>query len=325
MNSPAPPESLNATTVLSQSLRGVALAARAFAFAPARRWRMRQRMDAGTAPLNVPFYHRVSDTRANDWTIGCEQFRRHVQFCAERFEPVGLCELQQRVVSGRNERPTITFTFDDGYAENMENAIPVLLEFEMPTTYFVTVGNVVNQIPFPHDIDAGRPLAVNTIDHLRQMSDAGIDIGLHTLTHPDFSLSDDRDSARREIVDAKHQLEDLIGRKVDSFAVPYGLPRQLTRMVFEVSREAGLSSVCSAFGAYNVPGRDAFHIRRFHGDPQFSRLANWLSFDPRKLRNEPVIDTAAPTDETDATVDAADMPFVDSAMPQTESPASPLR
>jgi hypothetical protein len=34
---------------------------------------------------------------------------------------------------------------------------------------------------------------------------------------------------------------------------------------------------------------DAFHIRRIHGDPDFVRLRNWLSFDERKLRQEPAL------------------------------------
>ena len=324
MTSHQPTGSPIAAPTPAANLRGFALAAREVALAPSRRWRMRGRMRAGTAPLNVPFYHRVADSHPNDWTIRCDQFRRHVEYCAQHFQRVSLLELQRRVACGRNETPTITFTFDDGYAENIDNAIPVLLEYDMPTTYFVTVGNVVNQIPFPHDMEAGRPLPVNSVEHLRQMSDAGIDIGLHTLTHPDFSKFTEREAVRREIIDAKCQLEDIVGRVVRTFAVPYGLPQQLTRLVFEVSREAGLSGVCSAFGAYNVPRRDAFHIRRFHGDSEFSRLVNWLSFDARKLRDEPVIDTAQPSDDSDTKVDMKTGPTVAvGATPSPDSTTSP--
>ena len=45
----------------------------------------------------------------------------------------------------------------------------------------------------------------------------------------------------------------------------------------------------SAHGGYNVPGDDPFHLRRVHGDRQFSRLVNWLSFDPGKHAARPAL------------------------------------
>ena len=90
-----------------------------------------------------------------------------------------------------------------------------------------------------------------------------------------------------EIITAKDELEQWIGRPVRYFAVPYGLPSHLTSMVIDAVYRCGMLGFCSAFGAYNTVGRDSFHIRRFHGDPSFSRMKNWLSFDPRKLRLEP--------------------------------------
>ena len=47
--------------------------------------------------------------------------------------------------------------------------------------------------------------------------------------------------------------------------------------------EAGFDGVCSAYGGYNFPGDDPFHLRRIHGDPETIRLKNWLTLDPRKL------------------------------------------
>jgi hypothetical protein len=90
-------------------------------------------------------------------------------------------------------------------------------------------------------------------------------------------------------MEAKDELEQMIGRAIRYFAFPYGMPEQLTEEAIEVVQEAGFAGFCSAFGGYNLPGRDAFHIRRCHGDPEFSRFVNWLSFDPGKLRKEPVV------------------------------------
>jgi hypothetical protein len=82
----------------------------------------------------------------------------------------------------------------------------------------------------------------------------------------------------------------------------------LTQAAIACVQRAGLRGFCSAFGGYNLPGRDAFHIRRFHGDEDFARFRNWLDFDTRKLRHEPRIDYQLPTDLDSPRQPAEDAP-----------------
>lgn len=239
------------------------------------------------APIFVPFYHRVADAHPNDWTISRAGFQQQVDYCQSGFDLIDLKEVQRRVTANDSARPAVSFTFDDGYAENCDFALPMLADRQIPCTYFVSTGHVRRQEAFPHDLAAGVKLAVNTTAQLREAADAGIEIGLHTRNHVDFSQVHDADDVRQEIVTAKDELEQMIGRSVRYFAFPYGLPPQLTQVAIRAVHEAGLLGFCSAFGAYNLTGRDAFHIRRFHGDPEFSRFRNWLSFAPSKVRREP--------------------------------------
>ena len=270
-------------------LRSVAIEARSRLTSPLRQAQLRKLCDAGNAPMSVLFYHRVADSVPNDWTITRSKFLRHVEYCRDHFDMIGLDELQRRSASGSSSRPSVTFTFDDGYAENSEYALPLLAELSVPCVYFVTVDNIENQQPFPHDVSAGQTLRPNSVNQLREAAAAGIEIGLHTATHVDFSLSDDHDTIRREIYEAKDRLEQLLGNQIRYFAVPYGLPNQLTAPVIQAARNAGLAGLCSAYGAYNFPGNDDFHIRRIHGDPDFARLRNWLTYDHRKVRIEPSV------------------------------------
>ena len=272
-----------------QFLRSAAIEARLRLTAAARKQQVQQLCRDGAAPMSVLFYHRVADSFPNDWTISREQFLRHVEYCQQHFTLVGLDEVQRRAAAGHSSEPTVTFTFDDGYAENSEFALPVLAERQIPCVYFVTVENVTRQTSFPHDVAAGTALPVNTIGQLRDAATSGIEIGLHTATHCDFSKGDDDPTLRREIHDAKEELEQLLGQPVRYFAVPYGLPEQITPNVVSAAHQAGLSGVCSAYGAYNFPGQDAFHIRRIHGDPEFARLRNWLTYDDRKVKIQPIV------------------------------------
>ncbi|HEX4147431.1 MAG TPA: polysaccharide deacetylase family protein, partial [Pirellulales bacterium] len=150
---------------------------------------------------------------------------------------------------------------------------------------------VRDQRPFPHDVAAGHPLAPHTVAQLRDMAAAGIEIGAHTRTHSDLGSIRDPQTMRDEIVGGGEDLEDWLGQRVRYFAFPYGLHANLNRLAFCTAREVGYEAACSAYGAYNFPGGDGFHIQRAHGDPDMLRLRNWVSLDPRKLRMEPFVDT----------------------------------
>ena len=77
----------------------------------------------------------------------------------------------------------------------------------------------------------------------------------------------------------------MVGRPVRYFAFPYGHYHNLTTESFELAYASGYRGVCSAYGGYNFPGDDSFHLQRIHPDNDLLHLKNWLTVDPRKLRS----------------------------------------
>lgn len=249
---------------------------------PLRRWQGASRAARGAEPVSILFYHRVADDHPNAWTMPCSAFAQQVDWIARRFDVVSLAEAQRRIASGDNRRPTVCLTFDDGYGDNCDFALPLLLEKRLPVTYFVSTDHVFNDLPFPHDIAAGTPLRPNTLGEIRSMAQAGVEIGAHTRTHADLGRVASHAKLEDELVGSKHQLEQALGQTVDYFAFPYGMHHNLSAAAFRVAYEAGLAGVCSAYGAYNLPGTDPYHLQRIHADPEMIRLRNWLTVDPRK-------------------------------------------
>ena len=123
------------------------------------------------------------------------------------------------------------------------------------------------------------------------MAELGIEIGAHTRTHADMGKLRDPARIHDEVSGCGRELEQMLGRRVAHFAFPYGLPRHMSAAAFRAAREHGYDSVSSAYGDYNYPGDDPFHIRRIHPD-NLTVLRNWATLDPRKL-GKPV-----PFDET---------------------------
>ena len=251
---------------------------------PSRRRATVQRAAHGREPIQILFYHRVADEHPNGWTLSTQSFARQIRWLRSRFEVVSLSDAQARIDSGRNQRPTACITFDDGYADNRRFAIPLLLSQRIPFAYFVSTDHVLGRQTFPHDIAAARPLGINTLAHLREMAAAGVEVGAHTRSHANLGGNLSRDELTDEIVGSKRELETAIGCRVRYFAFPYGKHENLSAAAFRIAFEAGFDGVCSAYGGYNFPGDDAFHLRRFHADREFIRFKNWLTIDPRKLR-----------------------------------------
>lgn len=258
------------------------LAAYVAATQPWRHWQMRRLMRRSTATIVILFYHRVAEHEDNDWTISFRHFRRQIDFIRKRFDMISLEEAQRRVRGG-NHRPAVSITFDDGYADNCREALPLLIELGIPVTYFVTTDPVVRQEPFPHDVACGRPLAPNTVAQLRDLASAGVVLGHHTRTHPDLGQVSCERRLHDELVRSRDELADLLGTEIRYFAFPFGRSTNCSEQAVRMARDAGYWGVCTADGGYNWPGEDAFVLKRIHGDPDPARFRNWLTLDPRKM------------------------------------------
>lgn len=270
--------------MIPDSLKSPMLGLYYLATLPQRQHAAAQRERNQQVPVIVLFYHRVADAQFNDWTISNARFRSQMRWLQERFEVVSLEEAQRRIAAEENDRPTVCITFDDGYADNCEQAVPWLLEHRFPFTYFVTSDHAQSGDPFEHDAKRGCPLTPNSVEQLRQMAAAGVEIGAHTRTHADLGKIALEAELFDEIVGSKRDLESLLDRPVRYFAFPFGLAENMSTAAFRIAFQAGLWGVCSAYGGYNMPGDDSFHLQRIHGDPQWSRFRNWLTVDPRKAR-----------------------------------------
>ncbi|GAA4428835.1 polysaccharide deacetylase family protein [Bremerella cremea] len=254
-------------------------------------WRARfrkVRARVAMAPVMVLFYHRVADTNLNPWTITNDDFRRHLDWLQAHLEVVSLEEAQRRIASRYNTKPCVAITFDDGYSENCDFAIGELIRREMPATYFVTLENVLTGRPFPHDADLGINAPPNTLQQICEMARSPwIEIGGHTRTHPDVGKMRDLLLLKDEVIFATEGLEQLIDKPIRYFAFPFGQHSNLNDTAINLLREKGIQGFCSAYGGYNFPGDDPYHIQRIHGDPDMARLRNWLTIDPRKVNGVP--------------------------------------
>ncbi len=262
---------------------------------PYRVYRRRMAEARGMAPITVLFYHRVADDAASPWTLSNRAFAQQMRWLKYRFDLLSLAEAQRRIARRENHRQAVCVTFDDGYAANCHEAIPLLIAEKIPCTYFVSSRCVLEGSPFPHDVARGYEGRPNTIDEIRAMAAEGIDIGAHTRSHVDLGRVNNPRKLHEEVVVAGEELQQAIGTAVRYFAFPYGQTVHLSQAAFRLAHEYGYDGVCSAYGGYNFPGDDPFHIQRVCAD-NLLRLKNWVTLDPRKVRLHRRFEYLTPSD-----------------------------
>ena len=67
-------------------------------------------------------------------------FRAHLKFLSRFFRIVSLDQVWNQDERGRDQRPKVALTFDDGLRNNLTAAYPLLREFNAPATFFVCPG-----------------------------------------------------------------------------------------------------------------------------------------------------------------------------------------
>jgi peptidoglycan/xylan/chitin deacetylase (PgdA/CDA1 family) len=98
-------------------------------------------------PALILVYHRVGRPKTDPWqmSVSPERFAEQLQVLRRQAHPMTLQELIQALGTGKIPRRSVVVTFDDGYADNLYEAKPLLEQYGIPGTFFVTTGYVAQQ------------------------------------------------------------------------------------------------------------------------------------------------------------------------------------
>jgi peptidoglycan/xylan/chitin deacetylase (PgdA/CDA1 family) len=198
-------------------------------------------------------------------------FRRMLADLARDHTFVSHSDAVARVRDGRIDKPYLSFSWDDGFADNVL-AARMLEEFGTTGCFFVCPGIVGER-------DVGKlsafcerrlifPLVTNfmTWDDMEKLLSRGHEIGGHTMTHP--SLGElPAAQAEDEVARSYEQINHRLG-KVEHFAWPHGRWVNFSPAAREAVFRAGFTSCASAVRGCHVtasgPDPAALCVRRDH-------------------------------------------------------------
>jgi peptidoglycan/xylan/chitin deacetylase (PgdA/CDA1 family) len=183
---------------------------------------------------------------------------------AHGYRTVRLVEAVARLREGKSfPNRTCVLTFDDGFQTVYAEAFPVLQRYAMSATVFLTVGagdalQSGERLPTLE----GRPML--SWPEIREMQQAGIDFGAHTLTHPDLTRLP-AEQVAIEMSASKARIESELGTPVTSFAYPFGRydaeSRRLAQQYFSCACADTLGLLSRRSDPYALERVDAYYLR----------------------------------------------------------------
>lgn len=170
------------------------------------------------------------------------------------------CLLEHRALPER----TVVLTFDDGFRNFLDSAVPALQRFDFPATVFLPSGYCGGTNSWPGQPDWVQREELLSWPEIDDLANRGFIFGAHTATHPmltALSLAE----AEREIKESKTAIEAHIRRSVEFFAYPFGSwnpgVRELVSKHFRASCSTGAGVIEPDADPFALPRVDAHYVR----------------------------------------------------------------
>lgn len=195
----------------------------------------------------IVMYHHIKfcDNNCNDiekgLSVSPEIFDGQMKYLKENnWESIKLNDLFYKY-----DQPTIAITFDDGYKDNLTEALPIMKKYELVATIFIISDMVGNE-------------GYLNWDEIKELKNAGWEIGVHSATHPNLATLGTED-LKYQIIEAKKKIDENVGINTNSFSYPAG---KYNQEVINIVKEAGLNlAVTTNYDKHNAKDK-IFELNR---------------------------------------------------------------
>ncbi|MGC0403229.1 peptidoglycan/xylan/chitin deacetylase (PgdA/CDA1 family) [Streptomyces sp. SAI-126] len=225
----------------------------------------------------IAMYHSVGDRSDDPYRVTVTPDRLDGQLAWLRrrgLRGVSVSDL----LAAPSRKGLVGLTFDDGYADFLDHALPALRSHGFGATLFVLPGLLGGDNAWD-PLGPRKPLL--SAGGIREAAEAGIEIGSHGLTHVDLTTADDV-LLKSEVVESRAVLEELTGAPVEGFCYPYG---SLDRRAVDTVRDAGYAYACAIDpGSIDSP----LALPRVHIGQSDKAVRLFLKYRLHRLRRRPV-------------------------------------
>lgn len=204
---------------------------------------------ANAAPIPILVYHQIDSAPPKGAPfrglyVSRAAFSRQMALLKLLgYQGLSMTDLQP-YLRGEKSGKVVGITFDDGYLNNLTNALPVLQKHGFSSTCYVVDELLGKTNVWDAQIGIAQTKLM-TAEQLLQWQAGGQEAGAHTQRHVDLTQTE-AVNAQREIADSKSTLEQMLGKRIQHFCYPYGkFTASHTDMVGEAGFETATTTVRS--------------------------------------------------------------------------------
>ena len=210
--------------------------------------------------VRVLMYHRINISRRFDQlTVSPQRFDEHMAFLAKNYHVISLEKmLSSDFQADSLDRPLVVLTFDDGYLDNLTQALPTLIQYQLPATIFVTTDFCEQTRQHPRYPNSKQRLHLNWEEIQQLQKNPLITIGSHTCQHPNLPHLSSAQSWH-EVNHSREILMEKLGKAPDFFCYPSGY---LTGREIDHVRKAGYQAAVTVENGLNHSKISKFELKR---------------------------------------------------------------
>jgi peptidoglycan/xylan/chitin deacetylase (PgdA/CDA1 family) len=208
-------------------------------------------------------YHHISARPiqgfSDKWTVTPGALAAQMRLLAlAGYTPIDLDTLLSRRAYGARLPPrAVVITFDDGYQDSVNHAVPILTKLRFTATFYLVAG-LMGQTSRWLEVTPARDLPLIDSRVAADLADAGFVCGAHGLTHRKLSELPAHE-CRMELVRSREILQQYLSRPVMHLAYPHGA---YNAEVLGLAAEAGYRSACSVEIGLSTADDDVLALRR---------------------------------------------------------------
>lgn len=176
-------------------------------------------------------YHSVSPDWQSNLSVTPEAFEQHCRWLTRRRSLVELdIAVAHMQPSGHMPSNVMAMTFDDGFADFYEHALPSIVKYRVPCTVFLVAGTLLRKEYVADWIDEtpAVPQRVLTLDEVLELRKLGIQFGSHSYAHHDLSTLSDYE-CELDLRESRVLMEDLLSTRIRFLAYPRGIHNERVR------------------------------------------------------------------------------------------------
>ncbi|MEJ7608939.1 MAG: polysaccharide deacetylase family protein [Bryobacteraceae bacterium] len=159
---------------------------------------------------------------------------------------------------------SIAITFDDGFANFQDQALPALERYGLPATVFVVTGHCGGYNNWTQPMQGLPELPLLSWEQIRELPQPLVQFGGHTITHADLTKLPIT-LVENELREARKELEDRTGQNIGTFAYPFGATnvpvRQLASSHYAIGCSTELRSIGGSSDPMDLPRVDAYYLQ----------------------------------------------------------------